>query len=407
MKKIFALLLVSLMAALPLIASAEVTLTMGSWRTDDVEQMTNLLNAYKEESGVEIIFQPTNPPDYNATLRLQLESGTGPDLIYARSFETGRNWYADGYLYNCTDIPGLQENFTATSMEPWQNEDGTMFAVPFIAVSHSVYYNMDIFAANNLEIPTTWEEFIQVCETLKAAGITPLANGIADNWDILEVAFLNMLPNYVGGVEERVKYESGEKPMNDEAFVQAYTDFASLAPYLDPGFPAVTYNDSQVMFATGRAAMFLDGSWSCGTYGDVDFEWSVFAVPAREGSETLVCFHPDLAITMNNATEYQEECKAFLAWLCTVEGATIAAQLAPAGFFPMINAPISIEEPHANAILALNAGKETDARFIWSKLTDLYVPMVNELNALLKGETTPQEAADAVNALAEEIIAKR
>ena len=63
----------------------EVSLTMGSWRTDDVEQMNRLLAEYKKVAPtVTIKFQPTNPPDYNATLRLQLDSNTGPDLMYAR-----------------------------------------------------------------------------------------------------------------------------------------------------------------------------------------------------------------------------------------------------------------------------------------------------------------------------------
>lgn len=397
MKKIFALLLVLMLAVVPAMASA-VTLTMGSWRADDVEQMNNLLAIYKEKTGVEIIFQPTTPADYNATLRLQLDSGTGPDLMYARSYETGRELYAAGYVADCTSIEGLQENFTASSLEPWQNEDGSMFAVPFAAVSHAVYFNEDIFTEQGLEIPTTWEAFIAVCDALKAADITPLANGVADEWDVLECFFLGMLPNYVGGAEERAKYESGEKDLNDEAFVQAYTDFASVAPYLPEGFEAVNYNDSQVLFATGRAAMFVDGSWSCGTYDDVAFNWSVFAIPAREGSDTRICFHPDMAITMNTATEYPEETLAFLTWLCSVEGATEASKVLPAGFFPMINATITIEEPHANAILALNEGKETDARFTWPVFTDLYSPMNQEIIKLLKGDVTPQEAADAVAA---------
>lgn len=397
MKKTLALLLVLMLAAVPAMASA-VSLTMGSWRADDVEQMNNLLAIYKEKTGVEIIFQPTTPADYNATLRLQLDSGTGPDLMYARSYETGRELYAAGYFADCTDIEGLEENFTASSLEPWQNEDGSMFAVPFAAVSHAVYFNEDIFAEQGLEIPTTWEDFIAVCGALKDAGITPLANGVAEEWDILECFFLGMLPNYVGGAEERAKYESGEKKLNDEAFVEAYTDFASVSPFMPEGFESVNYNDSQMLFATARAAMFVDGSWNCGTYGDVAFNWSVFAIPAREGSETRVCFHPDMAITMNKATAYPEEATAFLTWLCSVEGATEASKVLPAGFFPMINATIEIEEPHANAILALNEGKETDARFIWPMFMDLYPLMNQEVIRLLKGEVTPQEAADTIAA---------
>jgi len=374
---------------------------MGSWRADDVEQMNAFLNAYKEASGVEILFQPINPPEYNANIRLQLESGTGPDLLYSRSYATGRELYDAGFVADLSDVEGLMQNYTANSRDPWTASDGSPFAVPFAAVSHSMYYNKDIFAANDLAVPTTWDEFLAVCEALKAAGVTPLANGVADEWDILECFFLGMLPNYVGGAEERVKYQNGEKPLNDEAFLAAYTDFAMIAPYLDEIFSAMTYNDSQVMFGSGRAAMFMDGSWTCGTYGDSGLEWSVFAIPARDAADTAVCFHLDMAIAANAASPNLEEAKKFLNWGASEDGANAAGKFMPAVFFPMIELPATIENPHAAEIYALNEGKVTDTRFIWPALTDLYVPMNIEIIKLLKGEVTPQEAADAVQAVFE------
>ncbi len=375
----------------------KVELTMGSWRADDVAQMNNLISAYNAVApDVTIIFQPTNPPDYNATLRLQLDSDTGPDLMYARSYATGQELFNAGFFADCTDIPGLMDNFTASNLAPWQMPDGKMFAVPFAAVSHAVYYNKDIFAAQGLSVPTTWDEFIEVCQTLKDNGITPLSNGVADEWDILECFFLGMLPNYVGGADQRVLYEKGDKKLNDENFVNAYADISKVAPFLPDGFEAVTYNDSQVLFNTQAAAMFMDGSWTLGVYADADFEWGVFAIPARSAADTAVCFHPDMAITMNTKSAHPEEAKAFLAWLCTEEGATTASENLPVGFFPMINFKIQLEDVHANEFLALNLGKQTDARFVWPALMDLYAPMNQAVIGVLKGTMTPQQAADSV-----------
>ncbi|MEG2037079.1 MAG: extracellular solute-binding protein, partial [Ruthenibacterium sp.] len=105
-------------------AAEPVELTLGSWRTDDVAQMEKLLAAYKEVApNVTITFQPTNPPDYNATLRLQLDGGTGPDLMYARSYATGEELFDTGYFADCSDIPGLKDNFVASSLAPWQTKD--------------------------------------------------------------------------------------------------------------------------------------------------------------------------------------------------------------------------------------------------------------------------------------------
>ena len=148
MKKLTALLLsmMMLLTLLPVLGQAEaVKLTMGSWRADDVEQMNNLLALYKEKTGVEIIFQPTIANEYNATLRLQLDNGTGPDLMYARSYATGVELFEAGYFADVTDIPGVKENFTDASRDPWTAADGKVYAVPFAAVSQVIYYNKTIF----------------------------------------------------------------------------------------------------------------------------------------------------------------------------------------------------------------------------------------------------------------------
>jgi raffinose/stachyose/melibiose transport system substrate-binding protein len=381
--------------------NAGATMVMGSWRADDVAQITNLLAEYKKiKPNVDIQFRPTNPPDYNATLRLQLEGGTGPDLMYARSYATGQELFNAGYFGDCSDIPGVKENFTASNSAPWQMPNGKYFAVPFAAVSHAVYYNKAIFQKEGLSVPQTWEDFLALCDTLVSRGYTPLANGVADEWDILEVYFLGMLPNFIGGAGERVKYESGAKKPNDDNFTAAFQAMVDSAKYLHRGYLSVTYNDSQALFSGQQAVMFMDGSWTAGVYSGVSFDWGLFAMPAPRGKKTAICFHPDMAITWNAKTKYPQECKDFLAWIASREGASTASAALPLGFFPMINFPISLADAHANEFLGLNSGKETDARFVWPKFMDLYAPMNQAVIQVLKGERTPRQAADEMETAA-------
>jgi raffinose/stachyose/melibiose transport system substrate-binding protein len=381
--------------------SDTIVLTMGSWRADDMVQMNQLLAEYRKlKPNVEIRFQPTNPPDYNATLRLQLDGGTGPDLMYARSYAPGRELFNVGYFADCTDIPGVRENFSASNIAPWTTEDGRAFAVPFAAVSHAVYYNKTIFDREGLTVPQTWEDFLSLCGSLSSRGFTPLANGVADEWDVLETFFLGLLPNYTGGAAERAKYESGGKKLNDANFEKAFQAMADATKYLPKNYGSVTYNDSQALFNTQKAVMFIDGSWTAGVYNDAPFEWGVFAIPAPAGKKTVITFHPDMAITYNRASKHPEECREFLAWLASAEGASVASANLPVGYFPMINFSIQLTDPHANEFLALNTGKETDARFVWPKFLDLYAPMNHAVIQVLRGAMTPQQAAEAMEAAA-------
>ena len=108
MKKLTALFLAAMMllGLLPaLAAAAPVTLTMGSWRADDITQVQTLLDKYKETTGVEIKFEPVVSDQYNATLRLQLDNGTGPDLYYSRSYAVGQELFDAGFSMDCRTSP--------------------------------------------------------------------------------------------------------------------------------------------------------------------------------------------------------------------------------------------------------------------------------------------------------------
>ena len=403
MKKLLIFALVTILCVMPILSMADgAELVMGSWRNTDNAQVEALLAKYEEISGVKIKFEPTASAEYNATLRLQLDNGTGPDLFYSRSYATGEELYKAGFNMVCNDIPGVMENFTDASRDPWTADDGNVFAVPFAAVTQVIYYNKTIFAENGItELPKTWDEFIAVCQKLKDAGVTPLANGIASNWDILECVLLGMIPNYIS-FEERAAYESGEKKMNDEVWLKIYEDFAKLVPFLPDGFEAISNDDANTFFGLGQSAMLIDGSWSCGPLNDkanYDIDLGFMAFPPPEGKDPGMCLHPDMGIAGNPATKYPEEVKAFLAWLASPEGAQITADYLPGGFLPMINAPIKLQDETIAALNALNEGKKTDARFIWAKMMDLYTPLVEQLNAICRGEATPQQAADAIAAL--------
>ncbi len=394
-------LLLTLLPPAALAQEEEVTLTMGSWRVDDVEQMQVILDTFHEQHpNITIVFDPTNPPDYNATLRTQLEGGTAPDLFYLRSFSTSRQLYEEGFLEPLDDLPGLSENFSEAALSPWSTEDGVPYGVPFIAVSHGIYYNMDLFEELGLEVPETWEELLEVAQAVQDAGYEAFANASGDEWTIAEIVFMNLAPTFIGGYEGRMAYLNGERCFNDEHAVAAFQAVADIAPYLPEGQEALTYYDSQQLFLMGEAAMWMGGSWDIPFFEseEPDFEWSVFAIPAPEGQEEeYVTFHLDAGMGLNAASEHQEAARTFLEWMTTAEFAQLLGDLLP-GFFPISNHEIELENEHANAFLALNEGRGLDVRWAWEGLLDGqpdgYTLMQDAALSIINEGWTAQEAAD-------------
>jgi raffinose/stachyose/melibiose transport system substrate-binding protein len=369
-----------------------------------VAKVNNIIAAFnKTNPNIKIKFDPTNPPDYNATLRLQLESGNGPDLFYARSYATGEELYKAGFELDLSTLPAIKSNFTAGATSAWTTSDGKVFAMPLGAVSHGIYYNKDIFAKYSIAIPKTWEDLIAAADKLKKAGVTPFGNGIADNWDINEVVLMSAMPSTIGGADGRIAYETGKRPFNDANMVAAFAQMKDLAPYLPKGFEALTYNDMEALFALGKVAMVFDGSWTVPQFMDQakGINWSIFSTPPLKGKAAVVEFHPDSAIAINPKSKNVEAAKTFLTWLSGAEGAkAIGDNLI--GVFPMSKNAVKLTNEYANTFLSFNTGSGQDARFVWPKLMvgkpSGYDLLLNNTNDVLKGTVTPKQAADNVAA---------
>ena len=375
-------------------------LTLGSWRTNDSAAWTQLLAEYEKVSGVCIQFKPINPSNYNAELRSQLDNGDGPDLMFARSYTAGEGFYEKGFFADISDLPHLQDHFPESSREAWRGLDGAFFAVPVAAVVQSIYYNKDIFEKAGIAIPTTWGELLTACKILKEAGYTPFANGLADGWDINECVMMGLLPSFIGGEKGRHEYEKGLRPFNDSDMVAAFTAMKDIAPYCPENFESLTYTDANELFASGKAVMYADGSWTLDSFKDLPFHWGNFAFPPPAGKKPEICFHVDVGIAMNATGKHMKEAQDFLAWICTPEGVAVVSKYLPNGFYPMFNDAVSIQSTQSAELYALLTERGQDVRFVWPKLMSGspsgYTLMNEGVISVMKGEKTPQEAADAL-----------
>ncbi|MEO0598923.1 MAG: sugar ABC transporter substrate-binding protein, partial [Chloroflexota bacterium] len=100
--KRFTIFLLALLLIVPVTVTAQddvVELTMGSWRTEDIEQWDTILEVFHAQfPDIRISFEPTLNTEYDAQLRNQLEGGVGPDLITCRPFDRALLNYEIGGL---------------------------------------------------------------------------------------------------------------------------------------------------------------------------------------------------------------------------------------------------------------------------------------------------------------------
>ena len=377
-----------------------VTLTLGSWRTDDQTQIDQIFSVFQQKySQIKINFSPTNPLDYQSVLDNQLKNNEAPDLFYIHPYSDSQKMIVGGYLNPLPNSENLADKFAPESLEPWQGKDGRTYALPVMAVSHGIYYNQDIFNSLGLQIPTTWQELLSTATVLKNADYIPFANGSKIDLVLVENVFMNLAPNFIEGRTGRLKYLSGERCFNDKNSVAAFQALAELKPFLPINHENLTEAGSKQLFLTGKAAMWMGGSWRISALeaANPNFSWSVMAVPPPRGKYAQINFHPDFAIGINPKSPHQQEAQQFLQWLSTPQAAELFANELP-GFFPLHKKVPTIKNQHAQDFLKLNQGRGTDVRWaaveLGNGLPDGYSLMQKASAEVVRGNMTPQQGAD-------------
>lgn len=384
------------------VASAQdVTLTIESWRNDDLTiWQDTIIPAFEAQNpGIKVVFAPTAPAEYNAALNSKLDAGSAGDLITCRPFDASLALYEAGQL---ADLSGLaaMANFSPVAKSAWQTDDGAAtFCVPMASVIHGFIYNKDAFDALGIAVPTTNEEFYAALDKIKADGTyIPMAMGTNDQWEAATMGYNNIGPTYWKGEEGRLALIKGEQKLTDPQWVAPFTELAKWKNYLGDGFEAQTYPDSQNLFTLGRAAIYPAGSWEISGFNtQATFKMGAFPPPVQAAGDTCyISDHTDIGLGMNAKSPNAEQAKVFLEWVGSPEFASLYANALP-GFFSLNSTPVEMADPLAQEFVSWRGKCQSTIRSTYQILSRGTPNLENETwNAsanVIKGTETPEAAA--------------
>ena len=378
----------------------DVTLTIESWRNDDLTiWQDKIIPAFEAANpGIKVKFTPSAPAEYNAVLNSKLEAGSAGDLITCRPFDASLALYDKGYLASLADLEGMA-NFSDVAKSAWITDDGANpFCVPMASVIHGFIYNKDAFDALGIAVPATEDEFFAALDKIKEDGTyVPMAMGTNDQWEAATMGYQNIGPNYWKGEEGRNALIKGEQKLTDEGWVEPYRVLAKWKDYLGDGFEAQTYPDSQNMFTLGRAAIYPAGSWEISGFNtQADFAMGAFPPPVKNAGDTCyISDHTDIAIGMNAKTPNADAARTFLNWVASSEFASLYANALP-GFFPLSKEPVQMEDPLAQEFISWRGKCESTIRSTYQILSRGTPNLENETwNAsanVIRGSESPEDA---------------
>src|SRR5699024_5405744 len=198
--------------------------------------------------------------------------------------------------------------------------DGDIYSVPVdIHRGNPVFYNKEIFEENDIEVPTTFDEFFEVADELEEAGVTPLALGDKESWGATMI-FENILLAELGP-DDYIKLFDGEIPFTDDRVKESAEIFNKMLDYVNDDHSSRNWQDSAQLVADGEAAMLNNGDWAKGYFSnDLDMEtnedFGYFTFPETEGSFQIITDTFGLPKGVENVDEVEE----FLSVLGSVEG---------------------------------------------------------------------------------------
>jgi len=384
-------------------SAQDATLTIESWRNDDLQiWQDTIIPAFEEANpGIKVNFAPSAPAEYNAVLNSKLDAGSAGDLITCRPFDASLELFKKGQVAELSDLASMA-NFSDVAKSAWQTDDGaSTFCVPMASVIHGFIYNKTAFEELDLTPPEPGDECYAVLDNITEDGsYIPMVMGTADQWEAATMGYQNIGPSYWKGEEGRKALIEGGQKLTDEGWVEPFRQLARWKDYLGDGFEAQTYPDSQNLFTLGRAAIYPAGSWEIGVFTPQiggAFEMGAFPPPVpAAGDGCYISDHTDIAMGMNTKTRYPEAAKTFLEWVGSPEFATLYANALP-GFFSLNATPVEMQDPLAREFVGWRENCQSTIRSTYQILSRGTPNLENETwNAsanVINGTETPEDAA--------------
>lgn len=249
------------------------------------------LNQFEQETGIktnqEVV---TGYETYKQARNAKIAAGEDVDII--TTFEDERAvFHEKGYYLDLTGDSYL-DRFIPAFRDAIKVRFGSAFpGVCFETLMLNVWYNKTKFAELGLKPPKNYQEFLAICDSIIAAGYTPLVQGGKDNWPFDQELHLCIGNTPIDYPEWKAMLKSGALKWNEGYLLERFKrmqDLMTHPGYYIPTPAGISYDQAFILFAQEKALMWVMGSWATevmtGSGVTPAFEIGSFAPPCNDAS---------------------------------------------------------------------------------------------------------------------------
>lgn len=322
-----------------------VTLTVAEWTNPGAVEFTRKLNARfeKEHPGVKVKLQTA--PTVNGTWQqlwnsmLQSKSvdvlaqfaptqqGFAPDYTDIKPGGAAA-LITSGQLTDLKDQPFMKNYDPAVQAAAVGYKGGVygVMAAEYVGAG-ALWYKKDLLAKYHISLPTTFQEFLDACETLKKAGITPIFVSAKDGmhggvWQ--GVANQTLMKGHrptesVKVSEDRaVAFWKGTRSWKDPVYKEVSERHQKVLRYIEPGAAGVSQQTAPGVWAakSDDYPFLLDGSWDGLTIqqANPNLDIGFFTLPGTDDpAANRVAFKPDLTWVVPKTAPHKDLAMQWLA----------------------------------------------------------------------------------------------
>lgn len=365
----------------------------------------------------------------NASLTLQADDA--PDVaMYNQGTSSVGNLASQGIL---ADLSAYADEYGWTDTLPASiqtvakyraddggimSSDGAWYGVPIQGEFTLAYYNKDMFDANGIAIPETFEELESAMQQFVDKGITPIAfegNETASQHLWYELALSKADRQWV---DDYQSYEH-EVDFDGEPFTYAADKFAEWVDkgYIPGNSGGLVAEDMITQFCAGDYPIMFSGSWWFGRVNqDGDFT-SVFK--AFPGNEQLSTGATGKLWVVPETSKHKDLAADFLDFLLGEEVQNLLATEAGLPFNAADDYALdTLDETLRNPLGTFDDMQDAARQFndVFETLLDndaialypdwpsagMYDALNSALQGLINGNSTPEQATDEIRAAYEE-----
>lgn len=281
---------------------------------------------FSECTGIEIQYESSN--SFESEIEIRVQGNDAPDLAFFPQPGLMER-YKDDLVPASDDLTKEAESGWSDDWLQYGTFDEELYAQPLSANLKSlVWYSPKYFKDNNIEVPETWDELIDISDTIAESDVKPWCAGIGSGdttgWPLTDW-YEDLILREVGG-DVYDQWVNHEIPFDDPQIVKAVDkagDILKNEDYMNGGYgdvksmASVSFEEGGLPIVEGECAMhrqasFYSAQWPDGTEIGPNGDVYAFHLPGKAADEKPVLGGGEYVAAFREADEV-DAVRTFLA----------------------------------------------------------------------------------------------